>query len=410
MDRPKAMPPPSPSSSGSESETSTSSSDEEEQQKQQLKEAARAKASAYPVKKKPVVVPKQQQNMEPQGQMASPPPAKKKSVLKNNKKPPPPVPRSDAAAVHSSSSDEEASDSPPKAKPTPSPSRPRNLKPSTSSKPEVPTPAASQQSHEAKGRKRQREEAGDKQEGDAAAVGGSSSKKLFQRVWTDEDEIALLEGMLDFQEKHGGPLRVSVSNALFEFISSTLERDFSKVQLYTKIRALRKKYERNLLRGKEGADPSFSKPHEQVAFELSKKLWPTAEGDAHDYRGNGTSVDPKDREKKMGHQGAGPLYPSLTEAISLLGKEDDNSFLSQTASRALESLKSTKAKALEDRWSKHFIAGANYFMERARLKKDLEADTVGPYKTEQSDRQEEEKSCDYSTLPWMKASKHRKCT
>ncbi|KAI4313121.1 hypothetical protein L6164_026128 [Bauhinia variegata] len=99
-------------------------------------------------------------------------------------------------------------------------------------------------------------------------------KKLFQRVWTEEDEIALLKGVAEYWEKNGtDPCKVQ--NAFHDFIKESFNVNFSKSQLFDKIRRLKKKYENNARKGKNGQDPKFSNGHEKDSFELSKKIWAT---------------------------------------------------------------------------------------------------------------------------------------
>ncbi|XP_042490152.1 STOREKEEPER protein-like [Macadamia integrifolia] len=102
--------------------------------------------------------------------------------------------------------------------------------------------------------------------------GDDKKKQLFQRLWTEDDELAILKGMLDYYSKKGTDPSTDM-NAFHDFIKKSLHVDVSKNQLTDKIRRLKKKYLNNAGRGKEGEDPVFSKPHEHKAFELSKKIW-----------------------------------------------------------------------------------------------------------------------------------------
>ncbi|KAL0420251.1 UNVERIFIED_CONTAM: putative transcription factor [Sesamum latifolium] len=99
-----------------------------------------------------------------------------------------------------------------------------------------------------------------------------SKKLLFQRVWSEDDEIVILKGMIDYvSKKKSDP--VGELNAFHDFIKKNLHVEVSRSQLQDKIRRLRRKYENNKSKEKEGKDRSFGKPHEQKAFELSKKIW-----------------------------------------------------------------------------------------------------------------------------------------
>ncbi|KAI3456391.1 hypothetical protein Pfo_013054 [Paulownia fortunei] len=104
-----------------------------------------------------------------------------------------------------------------------------------------------------------------------------SKKLLFQRLWSEDDEIVILKGMIDYAtKKKSDP--VADLNAFHDFIKKNLHVDVTRTQLQDKIRRLKKKYENNKSKEKEGKDRTFSKPHEQKAYELSKKIWGNENG------------------------------------------------------------------------------------------------------------------------------------
>ncbi|XP_019175000.1 PREDICTED: probable transcription factor At1g11510 [Ipomoea nil] len=99
-----------------------------------------------------------------------------------------------------------------------------------------------------------------------------SKKQLFQRLWSEEDEIAVLKGMIAYaEEKNADP--VTDLNAFHDFIRESLHIDVTRTQLQDKIRRLKKKYENNARKEKKGKERTFSKIHEQNAYDLSKNIW-----------------------------------------------------------------------------------------------------------------------------------------
>ncbi|KAL0387326.1 UNVERIFIED_CONTAM: putative transcription factor [Sesamum radiatum] len=71
------------------------------------------------------------------------------------------------------------------------------------------------------------------------------SRKLFQRLWTDEDEIELLQGFLDYTTQRCGPHNSSQQHhhdttAFYDQIKSKFQLDFNKNQLVEKLRRLKK--------------------------------------------------------------------------------------------------------------------------------------------------------------------------
>ncbi|PQP91719.1 hypothetical protein Pyn_39786 [Prunus yedoensis var. nudiflora] len=133
------------------------------------------------------------------------------------------------------------------------------------------------------------------QKPDHAGAGGDDSKKLLllQRIWSDDDEITILEGMIDYYTKQGVHPNADMF-AFHDFMKKSLKADVNKTQLQDKIRRLKKKYESNVDKGKK-YNPV--KPHELKVFNLSKKVWGRGEGSfalgglSEDYKCNETCED-----------------------------------------------------------------------------------------------------------------------
>ena len=98
------------------------------------------------------------------------------------------------------------------------------------------------------------------------------SRRLFQRLWTDEDEIGLLQGFLDYTTQRGSAHHNDTA-LFYDQIKSKLQLDFNKNQLVEKLRRLKKKYRNVLNKISSGKDVSFKSPHDQSTFEISRKIW-----------------------------------------------------------------------------------------------------------------------------------------
>ncbi|XP_013631626.1 PREDICTED: mediator-associated protein 1-like [Brassica oleracea var. oleracea] len=96
---------------------------------------------------------------------------------------------------------------------------------------------------------------------------GEDSKKppAFQRLWTEEDEIAVLQGMIVFKNDTGNS-PYDDTNAYYDYIKKSISFEVSKNQFMDKLRSLKKKY-----MGKE--KPSFTKPHDQKSYRLCMYIW-----------------------------------------------------------------------------------------------------------------------------------------
>ncbi|KAK9691786.1 hypothetical protein RND81_09G220300 [Saponaria officinalis] len=115
------------------------------------------------------------------------------------------------------------------------------------------------------------------------------SRRLFQRLWTDEDEIELLRGFLEYTAARGGATASGHHHdtaAFYDQIKNKLQLEFNKNQLVEKLRRLKKKY-RNVLskmNSGNGKEFVFKSPHDQATFEISSKIWTNLSAN---YRGGG---------------------------------------------------------------------------------------------------------------------------
>ncbi|CAH9087440.1 unnamed protein product [Cuscuta europaea] len=151
------------------------------------------------------------------------------------------------------------------------------------------------------------------------------SRKLFQRLWTDEDEIELLKGFLEYTAHRAATSSSSHQHhdtaAFYNQIKSKLQLDFNKSQLVEKLRRLKKKY-RTVASKMEtgGKEYVFKSTHDQVTFEISRKIWSNNFGSA--VRGGGViaaSVEDggcEDLESNPNH-----TLPNLTEQQIAIGTD-----------------------------------------------------------------------------------------
>ncbi|KAF2557494.1 hypothetical protein F2Q68_00013228 [Brassica cretica] len=115
--------------------------------------------------------------------------------------------------------------------------------------------------------------------------GEEAKKTYFQRVWSEEDEIAVLQGLIDYRNDTGAS-PYDDTNAFYLSVKKSISFDVSKTQVIKKIWGLKTKYENNLVK----EELTFSKPHDRKAFDLSKFVW-GADGAALDsaVKSNGKS-------------------------------------------------------------------------------------------------------------------------
>ncbi|GAV71256.1 DUF573 domain-containing protein [Cephalotus follicularis] len=211
-------------------------------------------------------------------------------------------------------------------------------------------------------------------------------KQLFQRLWSEEDEIAVLKGIFEYSAKKGADPMADM-NAFLEYIKDSLHFDVTKVQLHDKIRRLKKKYGNNLGRGKKGEDPTFSKPHEQKAYDLSKKVWGgevVESSAAAKVNGKPKKMPPPrtnsknvavsriteflaspDGKKKIQIEGDNVETQGIIEMVDkikgLSGVED------YVINHGLDLIDGGKRVEFEERWRKVQLAQLELFVERSEL-------------------------------------------
>ncbi|KAK8530685.1 hypothetical protein V6N13_030634 [Hibiscus sabdariffa] len=109
----------------------------------------------------------------------------------------------------------------------------------------------------------------------AAAAAGEeeedTEKQPFQRVFTEEDEIVLLEGLFKYLKEnsgdddgHGGAINMVGFHA---YIKESIHTEITKAQLSDKIKRLKRRFRNN-------QDRVFKQDsHEKHVFELCSKIW-----------------------------------------------------------------------------------------------------------------------------------------
>ncbi|OAY24620.1 probable transcription factor At1g11510 [Manihot esculenta] len=233
-------------------------------------------------------------------------------------------------------------------------------------------------------------------------------KQLFQRLWSEDDEIAVLEGIIDFTEKKGVDPAKDM-NSFLDFIKSSLHFDVSLSQLKDKVWRLKKKFEKHVSKGKMGEDKTFSKAHDQKTFDLSKKIWGSeaSSGGGVDLvlksngkgRKNGNNSQKgksltalkaelgadieKENEKvdKMevemqSHSGKKHIL-QFDKRVCVAGTED------YVVHRGLDMLEGpAKKPEMEEKWRKLHVAELELFLKRNELIREQAKLMLASYKTE----------------------------
>ncbi|PAN31636.1 hypothetical protein PAHAL_5G433000 [Panicum hallii] len=108
------------------------------------------------------------------------------------------------------------------------------------------------------------------------AGAAEDSRRLFQRLWTDEEELLILRGFLDFTARRGTTFASHQydTGPFYEEIRRRLSFDFTKSQLIEKLRRLKKKYRVCAARvAAQGAAFAFRSAHEGAIYDVARHIW-----------------------------------------------------------------------------------------------------------------------------------------
>lgn len=405
-----------PAASSSEEEVASSEEEEEEEHEDEEEGSASSEEEAEPTKI---------------SSLPSTPLPDKKAP---SKKPDPPLTKPQSSSSGSGSESESESDSGATPNPTVKPiaskpmedaapkatTKPRSKPSSTTPARSVATKRPNNETDIKDSSKRAKKKAPEPNTDGAVSPGDSKKsageeKKLFQRLWSEDDEIAILKGVLDYTEKRGADPLTDAA-AFHEFVKKSLHVDVSKNQLMDKIRRLRKKYKNNAGRGKKGKEPTFSKPHEQKAYELSKKIWGPAEGTGgggvEDAKSNGKAASRKNNQKvntgrslkdellavspiankeveKMDNDGNPGLGSDSLRSLDEVVRFDKNMSVAGleegVIKRGLELIGKDKRAELEERWKEVQMAELEVFVKRTELIRDQARLILEAYKAAAND-------------------------
>lgn len=329
-----------------------------------------------------------------------------------SKNPPPSTPISNPKPESASESESESgsgsesgSDSDSEPEPTPSPnakvkplaSKPMKTQPQAQS---TPIPARS-------GTKRANENGSTRAKKKTTAAGGGSndendedvdgdvkmsgedSKKIHQRIFTEEDEIAILKGLAEFISKTGkDPMKDP--SAFHSFVKKSIHADANSEQLKRKVRGLKMKF---------SSSGSFTREHDKKAFELSKKVWGNNGANEAEENGKVNEKTPKSTKKEapirnngstkkevVTKKGTGKYESDVDKSLafsemSSFGDAAGLSLLNKDAMRrGMELMGESKVDEFDARWRKVQIAEMEVFVARGQLIKDQTRMALEAYK------------------------------
>ncbi|EXC19625.1 hypothetical protein L484_019371 [Morus notabilis] len=181
--------------------------------------------------------------------------------------------------------------------------------------------------------------------------GDDSKKVLFQRVWSEDDETAILKGMIDFTAKRSADPAVADMNEFHDFIKKSLQIGASKTRLSDKVRRLKKSSRKKI---------NPTKPHEMAAFQLSKRIWGSGEPNSKGAAKSGQKVKSEALSSAVALAGI-----EMAEIDRKAGASASLSWPEYRVKHGLDLILESKKAEGEAKWEKLCLAELDLFVEKS---------------------------------------------
>ncbi|CAF2057618.1 hypothetical protein Bca4012_099158 [Brassica carinata] len=144
---------------------------------------------------------------------------------------------------------------------------------------------------------------------------------VIKRIWNEDDELSILKGLVEYRVK----TRHDPSfdwDGFFCFVQGSIHVRFSKEQLFSKVRKLRRKFVLHMERIDRGEDPLFTRLTDSQAFGYSNMIWGLNQGEVA-ANGGGTEKAPGDTQEDEPLDNAGRVNDNGDESSKLDGKDSE---------------------------------------------------------------------------------------
>ncbi|KAJ6302593.1 hypothetical protein OIU77_016649 [Salix suchowensis] len=194
-----------------------------------------------------------------------------------------------------------------------------------------------------------------------------SKKQLFQRLWTEDDEIALLLGIIDFTEKKGYDPSKDM-NAFYDFIKKSLHFDVSMTQLKDKISSIW---------GSEGSIKANGSKYESGNTLNNNNK--TGNGKQLEASNPELGMDVREEDRVEVEMGRGSSVKSVLKFDSSVsvGRMED-----YVVRMGLNFVHGTEKEKMEEEWRKLHVAELELFLKRNELIREQANLMLASFKTE----------------------------
>ncbi|KAJ4799060.1 DNA-binding storekeeper protein-related transcriptional regulator [Rhynchospora pubera] len=210
-----------------------------------------------------------------------------------------------------------------------------------------------------------------------SSVSASARSGGKKRLWSPEDELTVVRGLLSYRAKKGElPGSAQEMEAFHRLIRGSLSIKVSTIQLSDKVRGLKRKFNQAILHGKEVADPSFPDSHAKTLFNLSKTVWGSSSKkgsskstDIEIFNFDDAEIDVQEVENRHTEEKNKnkASYPYLSEVVEKIAMEDPNGALIR---RAFLEIDKSKALVMEKKIKKFRTEEIEQGLKRIELVKE----------------------------------------
>ncbi|URE35650.1 hypothetical protein MUK42_15942 [Musa troglodytarum] len=192
--------------------------------------------------------------------------------------------------------------------------------------------------------------------------GGRSSSGLRQmKVWSEPDEVALLEGALAFRSRTGALPKQPTVSAFFASIKTSIATHLTPEQVGYKLKRLKSKFVHSAAAGSSAVVTA----HDRRICELSAEIWgeeaKQADGDAEEDGNGDMAPAATEEEDDVGREG--DKYPFIREAVAEYGRCLSGVLLE----KKLKLIDDSKGKLLEEKLRKQCEAEMELWAKRLDL-------------------------------------------
>ncbi|KAF7086128.1 hypothetical protein CFC21_089465 [Triticum aestivum] len=200
----------------------------------------------------------------------------------------------------------------------------------------------------------------------SAPAASSSGARSYGVVWSDADEVALLNAAAAFRVRHGRVPGLPDMGALFDAIRGSISPHIDQPKVYYKLKRLKSKFD-------HAVPSAVVSRHEQRLRDLCKKVWGAnfglpAEKDA------APEEDEEDEEEERVRGNvpdAAAMLPVATEVLDAYWKTDGPALSGVSMEKGLSKLATEDARWIEAKWRRQLDAEVHSQIKRHDLAKEV---------------------------------------